>query len=97
MTDVIQKLLSYLTYHSFINEALIEEGQICFITNIDFDNKTDFINRFTYLSIVYKNNKFCIENENLDLLEAAALPALFLIFWSAVLIFFTSKHILSEK
>ena len=41
-------------------------------TNIDFDNKTDFINRFTYLSIVYKNNRFCIENGNLDLLEAAA-------------------------
>lgn len=72
MTDVIQKLLSYLTYHSFINEALIEEGKISFTTNIDFDNKTDFINRFTYLSIVYKNNRFCIENENLDLLEAAA-------------------------
>ena len=32
-----------------------------------------------------------------DLLEAAALPSLFLIFWSAILIFFTSKHILSEK
>jgi iron(III) transport system permease protein len=32
-----------------------------------------------------------------DLLEAAALPALFLIFWSALLIFFTSKHILSDK
>jgi len=32
-----------------------------------------------------------------DLLEAAALPALLLIFWSAILIFFTSKHILSEK
>ena len=32
-----------------------------------------------------------------DLLEAAALPALFLIFWSALLIFLTSKHILSEK
>ena len=32
-----------------------------------------------------------------DLLEAAALPALFLIFWSALMIFFTSKHILSEK
>jgi iron(III) transport system permease protein len=32
-----------------------------------------------------------------DLLEAAAIPSLFLIFWSAVLIFFTSKHILSEK
>ena len=72
MTDVIQKLLSYLTYHSFIKEALIEEGKICFTINIDFDNKTDFINRFTYLSIVYKNNRFCIENENLDLLEAAA-------------------------
>ena len=28
MTDVIQKLLSYLTYHSFIKEALIEDGQI---------------------------------------------------------------------
>ena len=72
MTDVIQKLLSYLTYHSFINEALIEEDQISFTTIIDFDNKTDFINRFTYLSIVHKNNRFCIENENLDLLEAAA-------------------------
>lgn len=72
MNDVIQKLLIYLTYHSFINEALIEEGQICFITNIHFDNETDFINRFTYLSIIYKNNKFYIENENLDLLEAAA-------------------------
>ena len=32
-----------------------------------------------------------------DLLEAAALPSLFLIFWSAILIYFTSKHILSEK
>jgi iron(III) transport system permease protein len=32
-----------------------------------------------------------------DLLEAAALPSLFLIFWSALLVFFTSKHILSEK
>ena len=31
-----------------------------------------------------------------DLLEAAALPSLFLIFWAALLIFFTSKHILSE-
>ena len=72
MTDVIQKLLGYLKYHSFIKEALIEKGQICFTTNIDFDNETDFINRFTYLSIIYKNNKFCIENENLDLLEAAA-------------------------
>ena len=32
-----------------------------------------------------------------DLLEAAALPSLFLIFWAGLLIFFTSKHILSEK
>ena len=32
-----------------------------------------------------------------DLLEAAALPSLFLIFWSALLIFLTTKHILSEK
>ena len=32
-----------------------------------------------------------------DLLEAAALPSLFLIFWSGLLIFFTSKHILSDK
>ena len=72
MTDVIQKLLGYLTYHSFVKEAFIEDGQIYFTTNIDFDNETDFINRFTYLYIVYKNNKFCIENKNLDLLEAAA-------------------------
>ena len=32
-----------------------------------------------------------------DLLEAAALPSLFLIFWAGLLIFFTSKYILSEK
>ena len=32
-----------------------------------------------------------------DLLEAAALPSLFLIFWSTVLILFSSKYILSKK
>jgi iron(III) transport system permease protein len=32
-----------------------------------------------------------------DLLEAAALPSLLLIFWAGLLIFFTSKYILSEK
>jgi len=32
-----------------------------------------------------------------DLLEAAALPSLILIFWAGILIFFTSKHILSDK
>ena len=32
-----------------------------------------------------------------DLLEAAALPSLFLIFWAGLLVFFTSKYILSEK
>ena len=32
-----------------------------------------------------------------DLLEAAAIPALFIIFWSTLLIFYTSKYILSEK
>ncbi len=32
-----------------------------------------------------------------DLLEAAALPSLFLIFWAGVMIFITSKYILLEK
>jgi len=32
-----------------------------------------------------------------DLLEAAALPSLFLIFWAGILIFLTSKYILSEQ
>ncbi len=32
-----------------------------------------------------------------DLLEAAALPSLFLIFWSSILILFSSKYILSKK
>jgi len=32
-----------------------------------------------------------------DLLEAAALPSLFLIFWAGLFIFFTSKYILSDK
>jgi iron(III) transport system permease protein len=32
-----------------------------------------------------------------DLIEAAALPSLFLIFWSALMIFISSKYILLEK
>jgi len=32
-----------------------------------------------------------------DLLEAAALPSLFLIFWSAILILLSSRYILSKK
>ena len=32
-----------------------------------------------------------------DLLEAAALPSLFLIFWASLMIFVTSKYILLEK
>ena len=32
-----------------------------------------------------------------DLIEAAALPSLFLIIWASIFIFITSKHILSEK
>ena len=32
-----------------------------------------------------------------DLLEAAALPSLFLIFWAGLFIFITSKHILLSK
>ena len=32
-----------------------------------------------------------------DLLEAAALPSLFLIFWAGLMIFITSKYILLEK
>ena len=32
-----------------------------------------------------------------DLLEAAALPSLFLIFWSTILILLSSKYILSKK
>ena len=32
-----------------------------------------------------------------DLLEAAALPSLFLIFWAGIMIFITSKYILLEK
>jgi len=32
-----------------------------------------------------------------DLLEAAAVPSLFLIFWASIFIFITSKYILSEK
>ena len=32
-----------------------------------------------------------------DLLEAAALPSLFLIFWAGLFIYLSSKYILSEK
>ena len=32
-----------------------------------------------------------------DLLEVAALPSLFLIFWAGLMIFITSKYILLEK
>ena len=32
-----------------------------------------------------------------DLLEAAAVPSLFLIMWASIFIFITSKYILSDK
>ena len=39
----------------------------------------------------------CIDFASQDLLEAAALPSLFLIFWSTILILLSSKYILSKK
>ena len=54
MSDVLEKLLGYLSHHSFIKEALIREGRIYFSTNIIFEDVQIFINRFDYLAISYK-------------------------------------------
>ena len=72
MSDVLEKLLGYLSHHSFIKEALIREGRIYFSTNIIFEDVQIFINRFDYLAISYKEELYCIENSDLDLLTAAA-------------------------
>ena len=72
MSDVLEKLLGYLSHHSFIKEALIREGRIYFSTNIIFEDVQIFINRFDYLDISYKEELYCIENSDLDLITAAA-------------------------
>ena len=72
MSDVLEKLLGYLSHHFFIKEALIREGRIYFSTNIIFEDVQIFINRFDYLAISYKEELFCIENSDLDLIIAAA-------------------------
>ena len=72
MSDVLEKLLGYLSHHSFIKEALIREGRIYFSTNIIFEDVQIFINRFDYLAISYKEEFYCIENSDLDLITAAA-------------------------
>ena len=66
MSDVLEKLLGYLSHHSFIKEALIREGRIYFSTNIIFEDVQIFINRFDYLAISYKEELYCIENSDLD-------------------------------
>ena len=72
MSDVLEKLLGYLSHHSFIKEALIREGKIYFSTNIIFEDVQIFTDRFDYLAISYKEELFCIENSDLDLIIAAA-------------------------
>ena len=72
MSDVLEKLLGYLSHHSFIKEALIREGKIYFSTNIIFEDVQKFVNRFDYLVISYKEELFCIENSDLDLITASA-------------------------
>ncbi len=71
MSDVLEKLLSYLNYHSFIKEAQIIEGKLYFKTNYTFEDVQKFLERFEYLSIVFVDDQFLIENKDLDLLVAA--------------------------
>ncbi len=72
MSEVNEKLLSYLHYHSFIKEVAFEDNKIVFSTLIEFNNTELFLKRFKYLKISNKGSKFYIENKELDLLQAAA-------------------------
>jgi len=71
MSDVLEKLLSYLTYHSFIKEAQIKDGKIYFKINYIFEDVQKFLDRFEYLSIVSVDDRFLIKNKELDLIAAA--------------------------
>lgn len=71
MSDVLEKLLGYLNYHSFIKEAQIIEGKLYFKINYTLEDVQKFLERFEYLSIVFVDDQFLIENKNLDLLVAA--------------------------
>ena len=71
MSDVLEKLLSYLTYHSFIKEAQIVDGKIYFKINYIFEDVQKFLDRFEYLSIVSVDDRFLIKNKELDLIAAA--------------------------
>ncbi|MDA2970136.1 MAG: hypothetical protein O3A48_03550 [Actinomycetota bacterium] len=71
MRDILEKLLGYLKYHSFIKEAYIQDDKLYFKVNYIFEDVQIFLNRFEYLSIKFENDIFYIDNEDLNLLSAA--------------------------
>ena len=72
MSDEFEKLKGYLSYHSFIKEVVVKDGKVYFSTILEFSDPVAFTNRFSYLDISYKNEMFCIENKEFDLLQASA-------------------------
>jgi hypothetical protein len=71
MRDVLEKLLGYLKYHSFVKEAYIQDEKIFFKLNHNFEDIQTFLNRFEYLSIKFENDIFYIDNKELNLLSAS--------------------------
>ena len=71
MREVLEKLLGYLKYHSFIKEAYIHDEKIFFKLNYNFEDIRIFLNRFEYLSIKFENDIFYIDNKELNLLSAS--------------------------
>ena len=72
MSDEFEKLSGYLSYHSFIKEVTVKDGKVYFSTNLEFSDPVVFTNRFSYLNISCNNEMFCIENKEIDLLQASA-------------------------
>jgi len=48
MQEVLEKLLGYLKYHSFIKEAYIQDEKIFFKLNHNFEDIQTFLNRFEF-------------------------------------------------
>ncbi len=64
MSEVNEKLLSYLHYHSFIKEVAFEDNKIVFSTLIEFNNTELFLKRFKYLKFQIKAASFILKTRS---------------------------------
>jgi len=98
--DESSYLLGYTKFRTFrkihipqLKDSIVLIGILIAIEIIKELPMTLILRPFNFDTFATKAHAYASQ----DLLEGAALPSLFLILWGGLLIFLTSKHILSEK